>query len=303
MAVITISAFESASQLISGVPMLVALETNVPATIFYTLDGSVPTVFSAVYLDPIIMPTISTVRLRALAVSGSDIGYFDITYSTDTTDLVISRRIEGYGAGIVVDAYNVPYVLMDGYGVDSQGEVDVPVRFSDYELQDLDIKYSRTGPDGEGLGTIITMGMPPYSQLEKASAVDWNPTTPNHQNVFFNPKSLYITIDGRDGYEDQIVSPHVIINRPWAGTRNSVKYLQGKEMYEPQPYISGGHVRTHYNYEKGIAVAYYFDHNETRWIKSIQSFDPNTVPQGIGSRRLVGGPLVFKWIYNKRSMI
>jgi len=302
MAVISISATELGSQLIAGIPMLVSLETNVPATIFYTLDGSVPTTLSSVYIEPILLPTTSTVRLRARAISGSDTGYFDITYSTDTSNMVIARRLEGYGAGIVVDAYNVEDVLNDGYSPDIHGNVVIPSRPSDYELQDLEIKYSRTGIGGEGPGTLLMMGIPPVEQLEEASAVDWTPTTPNDNNAFFNPKSLYIIIDGRDGYEDQIVSPHVIVNRPWAGTRNSIKYLQGKEMFEPQPYISGGHVRTHYNYDEGIAVSYYFDHNETRWIKSIQSFDPTTVPN-VGSRRQTGGPLVFKWIFNKRSMI
>jgi len=74
-------------------------------------------------------------------------------------------------------------------------------------------------------------------------------------------------------------------------------------MYEPTPYFSGGHVRTHYNYEKGISVSYYFDHNETRWIKSIQNLDTSKIPRGVGLRIQTGGPLVFKWIYNKRSAI
>jgi hypothetical protein len=83
------------------------------------------------------------------------------------------------------------------------------------------------------------------------------------------------------------------------------KYLQGKSMYEPQPYISGGHVRTFYTIKDGygLACSYYFDHNETRWIKSIQSFDPASIPEGVGDRRQFGPPLVFKWIYNKRSAI
>lgn len=294
MGIITISAIESDTQLVFGIPMLVSLETNIPAIVFYTLDGTIPTTSSDVYIEPIILPTVSTVHLRAFAVSGFDKGYLDITYSTDVTNIYISRRIEGYGAGIVIDAYDVPDVLTDGYSIDDYNIVDIPIRSSDYELIDLEIQDSLT---------LFRMGIPPVSQLEEASAVDWTPTTPNYNNVFFNPRSLYIIIDGRDGYEDQIISPHVIINRPWGSTRDSVKYLQGKEMFEPQPYISGGHVRTHYNYQKGIAVSYYFDSNETRWIKSIQSFDPRTVPKNIGKRVQKGGPLVFKWIYNKRSMI
>lgn len=120
MAIITITATELGSQLITGIPMLLSLETNVPSTIFYTFDGSEPTVFSAVYLEALLMPTISTVRVRAMAVSGSDKGYFDVTYSSDSSDLVYPRRIEGYGAGIVVDAYNGP-LAPDGKGRGADG--------------------------------------------------------------------------------------------------------------------------------------------------------------------------------------
>ncbi|MHC4184253.1 MAG: chitobiase/beta-hexosaminidase C-terminal domain-containing protein [Planctomycetota bacterium] len=303
MAVITISATRLGQELISGIPMLVSLDTNVPATIYYTLDGSEPTIYSQIYLNTIIMPTSGTTRLRALAISGQDQGIFDVVYFTDSTELAYHRRLDDYGIGVAVDAYDVENVVVDGYSSDAQGNIIVPSRASDYDLDDLEIKFSETGVGGEGPGTMIRMGPMSLEQREEMSAVDWSPTTPNDQNAFFNPRSLYITIDGRDGYEDQIVSPHVIINKPLTGTRDSIKYLQGKEMYEPQPYISGGLVRTHYNYETGTAVSYYFDHNETRWVKSIQNFDPQTVPQGVGSRRQTGPPLVFKWVYNKRSMI
>ena len=300
MAVITITATGSTVELISGIPQVVKLTTNVPATIFYTVDGSEPTILSEVYVGPIEMPTTTSVRLRALAISGILSGTLNVLYSTDSSELTYPRRTEDLGIGVAVDAYGVDSVLTDGYGVDANGNVIIPVRSSDIELDDLAIKFSRTGLPQISPGTILLLGPVPQSQLDKASAVDMEASSPNNNNVYFNPRSLYIVIDGRDGYQDQSVYP---INRPWGSTLNIVKYLQGKTMYEPQPYVSGGHVRTLYNYDTGTSIAYYFDHNETRWIKSIQNFDPTSVPRNIGMRVTTGGPLVFKWIYNKRSAI
>jgi hypothetical protein len=280
----------------------VSLSTNVPSTIFYTLDGTEPTIFSNVYLTEIVMPTVSPANLRALAVSGVDSGILDITFSTDSTDLAYHRRIDGYGMGVVVDAYNEENLSYDGYVSDGSGNITVPARFSDYELDDLDILFSRTGPAGIGPGTITSTSPPPISQLEAASAIDSRASSPNNQNVYFNPRSLYIVIDGRDGYSDQSVE---IINRTYTNTMDMVKYNGGKLLYNPQPYISGGFVKRFYSIRDGygLSCSYYFDHNETRWIKSIQRYDLSSVPQGIGDRRQFGPPLVFKWIYNKRSMI
>lgn len=297
MAVIAVTATELGPQLISGIPFMVSLSTNVPATIFYTLDGSQPGMLSPVYISPIIMPTESPVRLRVWALSGSDRGGLDITFRSDSSDTPYFRRIDGYGIGIAVDAYNVIPVLLDGYKPDENLIVDIPTRYSDYELEDLEIQDKKYDLEGTGTKVITTPVIG-----GRGSSIDPTPSSPNNQNVYFNPRSMYITIDGTDGYEDQSV---YIINRPYGNTMDMTKYLQGKSMYEPQPYISGGHVRTFYTIKDGygLACAYYYDFNETRWIKSIQRFDPNTIPEGVGDRRQFGPPLVFKWIYNKRSAI
>lgn len=297
MAVITITATGQGPELVAGIPMLVALGTNLPATIYFTLDGSAPTTASPVYLRPIQLPTLTHVHLRALAVSGADSGTLDVTFYA-------TPGIPHQARGTIVDAYDVPEVVVDGYGPDvdsprSDGEypVDVPVRGSDIPLEDLETKYSRTGFDGEGPGTLISIGFP-QDLGEKESAIEPQASSPNNDNVYFNPRSQFIIIDGRDGYQDQSV---YIINRPFGGTLNEVKYLGGKSLYEPSPYLSGGLVRQFYNWEKGIGVFYYFDHNECRWIKSIQKMEEQ-LPPNVGMRR--GGlPLVFAWIYNKRSMI
>jgi hypothetical protein len=304
MVVLTITAVGLGPQLMAGIPQLVELETNLPAVIYFTLDGSQPTIASPVYVRTIQLPTLMRVRLRALAISGPDTGTLDISFVAVTDIIHPTRRFEGHGGGIVVDAYGIPEVSIDGYGPDTghpisdnEYPVDLAVRGSDIPLTDLDIKYSRTGFDGEPPGILISVGFP-QDLGERESAVDARASSPNHDNVYFNPRSQFIVIDGRDGYQDQSI---FIINRPFGGTMDEVKYLGGKSLYEPSPYISGGLVRQFYNYDKGIGVFYYFDHNECRWIKSIQKMEER-LPSNVGIRH-GGNPLVFAWMYNKRSMI
>jgi len=300
MAIITISLKEYGPWFISGVPRQIAFSTNIPSVIYYTLDGTEPTILSSVYYEPVTLQTTGTVRVRALAISGLDTGTFDIIFSTDSSRLYFPRRSDYVGGeGIVIDAYGVTPVVIDGYGADSNENVIVPVRRSDYPLEELDIKYSRTGPDGYGPGTLIRMGLPPESYYQD-NAVDSNASSPNDDNVFFNPRSLYIVIDGRDGYSDESVYP---INRPYGSTTNVVKYLQGKSLYSPSPPLTGGFVRSFINGDSDIRVSYYYDTVENRWIKSIQTFDASTYPKRLGERNLTGGPIVFRWVYNKPSVI
>lgn len=301
MAVITITATGHGNELIDGIPQRLVLETNVPSTIFYTLDGLDPTTSSSVYVGEISLPTLSYVRVRARAVSGSDNGYLDVVFQSDSTDLRLPRRAEAtYGAGIVVDAYDGPNVLTDGYGADEYGVVNVPLRSSDYELQDLDIQFSTTGVNGIGRGTATTSRLTPPP---RDKVISHDASSPNHNNVYFNPRSLYVVIDGRDGYQDQIHDGYQIINRPLSGTSNPLTYMGGRMYREMSPVVSGGLVRTYYSAKNNLSVSYYWDSLENRWIKSIQHFDPSTVPSNLGVRRASGGPLVFKWIYNKVSSI
>lgn len=297
MAIISITATAIGPEIIAGVPQFVVLETNIPSTIFYTLDGSTPNVATSVYVEPIQMPTNGTTRLRALAISGSDTGTLDITFKADTTQLRFPRRSSAtYGAGIVVDAYDVLNVLTDGYGLNENWESNLEMRSSDHELQDLDIQFSNTGVNGEGPGTLLHFGFAPP---DRNDIIDNGSSSPNNNNVFFNPRALYIVIDGRQ--DDDVFDGYKIINRPNMGTLNYRTYLNGRTIM--QPYISGGFVRTFYDARNNVSVSYYFDSNECRWIKSIQPYDGRTWPVGLGTRRSTGGPLVFKWIYGKRSVI
>ena len=300
MAVLSITLTGSTRQLVSGIPQLVSISTNIPSLIFYTLDGTLPTTSSTVYITPIEMPGNISVRLRVLARSGALTAYSDVIYSTDSTWLFSPRRDSKTGLGIVVDAFGVPIVFTDGYGPDADSVINVPERSYDRPLEEYDVKYSKYGVGGEGEGTLISIGYPDPDVLERQySAVEESPSSPNDNNVNFNPRSLYVYIDGRDGYSDQSV---LIINRMYGSTMDITKYNNGASMYAPHPYVSGGLLRPIFNTNKGEAYFPYWDSNELRWVISLQKFDTTNL-QDNGTRNQTGPPLVFKWIHGKRSSI
>ena len=320
MAIITITIVPTKSELIAGIPQEFEIYTNAPATIFYTFDGTEPTTSSSVYTTALTLGSESSYRLRVLALSGSHYGVLDYTFSSNQGEKTgRNRRVPGESGGIVVDAYGTLNKIIDGYGIDTLDSYDgywdgynwidgyvipsrntyddylvvQPARFNDGE--DYDFQQGTTGPSGIGPGAAIITEVDP-DFLESASAFNIEASTPNN-NIYFNPNSLYIVVDGR---EDNLVVP--VINKPYSIMRNLEKFGGGREYYNPNPYLSGSLVRMMYDEEREVVVFYYFDGNEGRWIKSIQSLPQGTIPKGLGQRK--GNiPLIFKWVYNKQNMI
>ncbi len=73
MAVICVTVCQSEEQVVQGIPRTVCITTNIPATIFYTLDGSNPTLFSTIYTGPVFLPfDVLLVTLKILATNGTD---------------------------------------------------------------------------------------------------------------------------------------------------------------------------------------------------------------------------------------
>jgi hypothetical protein len=58
-------------------------------------------------------------------------------------------------------------------------------------------------------------------------------------------------------------------------------------------YISGGYLKSFYDKKNNVMVSYYFDHNEGRYVKSIQ--DLPSVPKTIGGGTYTQ-PLIFQWL-------
>lgn len=107
----------------AGIPKTVSITTNIPATIFYTLDGTDPTMFSTIYTGPIFLPFNQLlVTLKILATNGTDSS--PIVVEQYLTDIVDSNaRLPHAGttaqAGSVVpDSYpygTPPYQPQQGY--------------------------------------------------------------------------------------------------------------------------------------------------------------------------------------------
>lgn len=262
MSVIVLTAVESKKQIIAGFPEYVTFSTNIPATIFYTLDGTEPTDDSQIAVGPIYIPTTGKkVTLKAFARTASVYSEtLEFDYCAEFQDLDRTRRVDEEGLNILPPCDPVVDSLSkDIYGNPTQ-ETSIP-------FQDLEMVASETNSIGEKLqqGTSLPFINKPSIKL----GFD----TTHHNKIssvldgYFDPSAGVILIDGStpENLANQVVK---IINRPY----NSMDTLskQYNQMYYRSDLVTANYVRTHTNLETGKSVAYYFDSRECRWIMSTQ---------------------------------
>lgn len=123
MAVISVTITQSSEQVVSGIPKTVSISTNIPATIFYTLDGADPTLFSTIYTGPIFLPFNQLlVTLKILATNGTDSS--PIVIEQFLTDMVDSNARLPHAAttaqagSVIPDSYpfgTPPFQPQQGY--------------------------------------------------------------------------------------------------------------------------------------------------------------------------------------------
>jgi hypothetical protein len=109
---ITLTLIPSEEQIYAGIPKEIIVTTDIPSTIFYTLDNSIPTIDSEIYLDRIIMPTDQgNVILKVWATNGVDSS--EILTTVYKTDVVPGRQphdtIKGLAINCSSDKSNFPY--------------------------------------------------------------------------------------------------------------------------------------------------------------------------------------------------
>lgn len=311
---------ESDSEKIAGIPTFVTVETNVPSTIFYTLDGSDPDTMSSVYVGQITLPTTnSKINLKIFATNGvensaifskiygsSFVGldpgssivtnYDQYRYGTNYAPfgdmLQDPRPTFGAAAGLIIDNANIPNTL-DGYNAD--GDL---VGSIDQDAPRLDFIYSETdgkGNIGRGIGTVS------YSTIREPEAP---PDQSSVNDKFFNPKAKVIF----QSYEDQNNQDVSLINRS-AFTLIDPEKANGGSQYYYNPgtlQTTGGALRQHFNPKDSTITYYYFDSASLRWIISKEKYLPsistnysNIIPVS----RTSGVGLVFKWYPFFRSRI
>src|SRR5690348_15107371 len=96
MAVAVLTFITSEEEISSGIPKSVSIEANIPSTIYYTLDGTSPTIDSPIYTGPIDFPTnINSITLSAFGVDSMDEAGPILTqfFAPNTTRITVSRNV------------------------------------------------------------------------------------------------------------------------------------------------------------------------------------------------------------------
>ena len=296
MEIITLSFNKLGVPLLDGIPEFVEITTNLPAMIFFTLDGTLPTLFSNQYVDPVKIPTDSgSVDLSAIAYTLDGYGnlvpssVLSETYSTDNS--IVGERIRRLDfAGVV---YIYPGGLDIPFWYDSTGEPSVFVDVAPDELRramtpserDIDGSYLTNVPGG-------VVRVVPSDETPSTRDDPFVPYSTPSDDPLFDPNALLIVIDGRESRDLGTVQ---VLNGPYMSLRDPKSNFNGLDYVstEGSNYISGSLTKAHYDRKKGIIVFYYFDSNTTRWIKSIQNLP--SVETTIPRNSVITPPIVYKW--------
>jgi hypothetical protein len=294
MSTIILSISESDSQLISGIPEYIEFDTNVPATVFYTLDGEDPDTGSIIASGLIHLPTTSaSVTVKAVAMAGGrSSAIFEEIYRTDVSGLNGPRHIGPEGITVI------PYGsdIVDNMSYDLSGNA---AQKTAIEFVDLDIKASMTDSKGVksvGGGSVSFVKMaidqgPIPIPYDKRSSTD---------DASFDPSAGVILIDGstQEKLDEQVVR---VVNRAY-NSMDTVSDFYSDNWRQEEQVITGNLVRSIYNPNTGIMASYYWESKECRWLVSKQKIDPKRIslspkPSGRGG----SGKFVYRWIQDRAA--
>lgn len=328
MAVISVSITESSEQVVAGIPRTIALSTNIPSNIFYTLDGTTPTLSSTIYTGPITLPIDRpAVTLSVFASNGTDSSPIIVEYYTtnmlDNTRLPHANTDQSVGSnlpnlypfgtnpinpnapftsnalsGVTVDDPSLPTTNtgFDGYG-NPTGFTNKPFNVENYQ-----ISYTTTdnlGQTGHGIGTLpgnvtVDVDPPPAENTQQFSNM-------------FDPRALVIFQD----FDNENPNDPPQINKQYYTSQDPVKARDGNAFYvsgldAPPP--NGGFLRSHYNPRDNTMNYYYLDTWSQRWIISKQKYNPSGNFDGnlsgiVLNTRTPGGRYCYEWLpFTRRSL-
>ncbi len=291
MAVVTLTFQGSDDEIVSGIPRYISIESNVTATIYFTIDGSTPTTNSPIYTDTINVPTNqNSITLSAFGVGLDDVSGPILTqvFATDVSRISITRMI-GI-EGIMLNRADTGADIPNDYDADG-----LPGRFLDIDPSNLDFSPGDRGFNGIAPGTRIEVGFQDPTSTPSLLDDDMEISSSPEIGEFFNPNARVIYIDNR------IPNDILIILRPYGSLHDPYIEFGGKRILESSEdanYVSGGFVKRFYNPVNNTMVSYYFDHNEARYVRNIQNL-PSNIPNR--EQYSPGNPLVFKWVYGGRQ--
>lgn len=329
MAVISITITQSTEQTIADFPKSVSISTNIPATIFYTLDGTDPNLFSTIYTGPIFLPLDQlSLTLKVLATNGTD--YSPIISETYVTNILGNTRLPHsattvpagenipglypFGtapsqpqgeylnpadAGITVDN---PALPAEPTGFNGQGQ---PNAFTNepYNIENYSIVYSTTNylnEYGKGIGNLpgkVTVPVPP-EQPEETSQF----------SSTFDPRAFVIFQD----FEKENPDDPPVINRQYFTLQDPNNTRDGNSYFTSgldSPPVNGSFIKSFYNPRDNTMTYYYLDTWSNRWIISktpyqpTGNFDGNLAGIKFSGRNTKGVGFVFEWLTFTRRVL
>jgi len=284
MAIISVTILESSEQVVEGIPRSIAITTNVPATVFYTLDGTTPTLSSDIYVDLIILPTYSLkVELQVLATDG--VIFSPIIVEEYETNMLENARLP-HSATDAQAGSNIPGLYP--YGTNpiqpnaqflSPGEAGITVDNPDltqipsgYDGAGNEVGFTNEPYDLENYSVVYTtrdaQGQPTVGNLPANVTIEIPSEPPEESEQFsnmFDPRAFVIFQDySKENPEDP---PH--INRAFFSLEDPEKTRDGNSYYNSgldAPAVTGSFLRSHYNPRDNTMTYYYLDTHSNRWI-------------------------------------
>jgi len=326
MVAISVSIVRSSEEIVSGIPRKITLSSNITASIFYTLDGTDPTISSNIYIDPVFLPTnYLSITVKVLATNGID--YSPIISETYSTNILNNLRLPhsatnepvGENLGLLypfgssspqpnsnyfnpgnagVNVYD-PSLPATPNGFNADG---LPDGYSNkpYNLENYSIEYSTTdflGQYGQGVGNLPA----------KVTVIQPTPV-PEESNVnkkIFDPRALVIF---QDASTEDPTDP-AIINRQFFSMENLQKSRDGNAFFNANldaPPVSGGFLRSYFNPRENTMTYYYFDQIANRWIISKMPYYPNNNSGSMAGMYLSkskGAGMVYAWQPYQRRIL
>ena len=332
MSVISITITPSLQTVLPDLPALITISTNIPAIIFYTLDGKIPNTDSPVYVAPIVMPELLSVTLSIVATNGNNTSDVVVqTYTADASQIVtiVNDRLphstvvglDGntsnnslfpfgsnspvpnveYGnpgnAGTTVYNQSLPTAVSQGF--DGNGNPAVftnkPKEF--YQFNEI---YSTTNYEGEifpGVGSLPA----PVEIIGSQYPQDYRPEISSTADRIFDPRALVIY---QDTTTEDPTNPAIIMRQNF-NLENPEIVRDGNLLHNTaldQETTTGVFVRRDYNPRTNMITNAYYDNTVGRWIFSKSVYQPTTAGLNNLSQMVFGrgaaGNRVYSWKWN-----
>jgi hypothetical protein len=258
MAIINITITPSSNQVLPGIPATITLSANIPATIFYTLDGSIPNTFSPVYVAPILMPGGPlSIILSVVATNGMDSSAIIVqTYTANNAEISTAagarlphsattnvnnastnnslfpfgtsgpnpnfQYLNPSDAGTTVYNESQPATSagFDGSGNPS-GFTNQPLDY--YEFQEVYSTLDWLNQETPGVGNLPAQ----TTVIESSFPVQYSQEQSSTSDKIFNPRAMVIY---QDSTTEDPTNP-VVINRPYMSLENPETVRDGNLLY------------------------------------------------------------------------